>query len=350
MPVLIDRGPRGARLFAATEERRGIKPPEFEPANPGCIELALVNNMPDLALEQTERQIVQLLDAAGTNLLVRLSYYSLPEVPRGEWGHRHLSRLHYHYIDELWDHKLDGLIVTGTEPRTPDLRMEPYWHTLTKVLDWADGNTISTVASCLAVHAAVLYFDGIDRRPLNQKCFGVFDFESVSDSPLLSGAPPRFQMPHSRWNEISEDALKSSGYNVLTRSDRHGVDTFVKRKRSLFIFFQGHPEYEAWTLFGEYRRDVARYLAGEREIYPEMPHGYFGHESMRLLEAFRERALDGPHKELIATFPGDQLTGKLTDTWRATAIITFANWLRYIVAQKAQRIRPACPFVTEGLV
>ena len=37
-----------------------------------------------------------------------------------------------------------------------------------------------------------------------------------------------------------------------------GVDTFIKQDAGLFIFFQGHPEYEAQTLMGEYRRDISR--------------------------------------------------------------------------------------------
>jgi homoserine O-succinyltransferase len=52
-------------------------------------------------------------------------------------------------------------------------------------------------------------------------------------------------MPHSRWNEIPEEALLACGYRVLTRSEDAGVDAFVKQRNSLFVFFQGHPEYDA---------------------------------------------------------------------------------------------------------
>ena len=40
------------------------------------------------------------------------------------------SRQRYRDVAELWDSRLDGLIVTGTEPRAADLRDEPYWTTL----------------------------------------------------------------------------------------------------------------------------------------------------------------------------------------------------------------------------
>jgi len=50
---------------------------------------------------------------------------------------------------------------------------------------------------------------------------------------------------------------------------------FVKERKSLFLFFQGHPEYDADSLPREYRRDVGRFLRSERESYPGMPKGYF---------------------------------------------------------------------------
>jgi homoserine O-succinyltransferase/O-acetyltransferase len=340
MPVLLDGGTLGVRLFAASEPTARIKKQELL-AIPNPIELGLVNNMPDLALEQTERQIVSLLDAAAGDAAVRLKLYALPDLPRGELGQRHLRRMHYRNVDDLLSSELDGVIITGTEPRCADLTLEPYWHTLTEVFDWARHNGISTIASCLAVHAAVLHFDGINRRPLERKCFGVFKCKKVSNNSLLEGVPLQFRMPHSRWNEICEDALASAGYNVLVRVDGQGVDMFAKVIKGLFVFFQGHPEYEAWTLLGEYRRDIARFLTGDQESYPEMPRGYFDQESERTLEAFRRRALRNRRKEMMTLFPSGRLAGKLAQTWRPPAVRTYANWLKYIISQKSRCIKPS---------
>ena len=55
--------------------------------------------------------------------------------------------------------------------------MNPTGPTLASVLDWAERNTVSTILSCLAAHAGVLHSDGIDRHPLSDKQFGVFDFD-----------------------------------------------------------------------------------------------------------------------------------------------------------------------------
>jgi homoserine O-succinyltransferase/O-acetyltransferase len=146
-------------------------------------------------------------------------------------------------------------------------------------------------------------------------------------------------MPHSRWNEIREDALTSCGYDILVRAPDAGVDTFVKSRKSLFVFFQGHPEYEAGTLLAEYRRDIGRFLKGEREAYPAMPRGYLDEESARALHALRDQALANRREELIASFPTDLLAEKLTATWRSAATQMYSNWLLYMAAQKAQRVR-----------
>src|SRR6266478_2302685 len=304
-----------------------------------CLTIGLVNNMPDAALQATERQFVALLGAAADGLTVRLTPYALPDIPRTDWGRDYVTRSDSP-IEDLWDSHLEGLIVTGTEPRSPNLRDEPYWASLTRVLEWAEHNTHSAVWSCLATHAALLHLDGIDRRPLGEKRFGIFECDRVSDHPLTADAPARLRMPHSRWNEIPEDALTSCGYRVLTRSKDAGVDAFIKQRRSsLFVFFQGHPEYEANTLLLEYRRDIKRFLRGERETYPPMPRGYFDDETVGALTALRARALSERREELLEEFPTALLAGKVTNTWRPAAVRVYRNWLLYICAQKARGLK-----------
>lgn len=303
-------------------------------SDPTCIDIGLINNMPDAALDATERQFRALLGAAADGLPPRLTLYTLPEVPRTEFGRRQVSR--YSRFDDLWTSRHDGLIVTGTEPRAADLEDEPFWGSLTKVLEWAEGHTHSTILSCLAAHAGILYIDGIVRRPIGDKRFGVFECVRVSDHALTAEAPRSLQMPHSRWNEIPEDALLACGYRVLTRSEDAGVDAFVKQRKSLFVFFQGHPEYEAITLLLEYRRDIGRFLRGERDMYPPMPQGYFDEESVALLTTLQKRAQSERREELLAEFPLEMTARKVTNTWRSTAQRLYRNWLTYIRAQKEQ--------------
>jgi homoserine O-succinyltransferase len=296
------------------------------------LDIALINNMPDAALDATERQFRSLLAAAGGDHPVRLTLYTLPEVRRTEFGRQQVSG--YAPFDELWGRHHDGLIVTGTEPVTSDLEDEPYWASLTKVLEWAERGTFSTVLSCLAAHAGVLHFDRIERRPIGQKRFGVFQCVRVSDHPLVATTPPSLPMPHSRWNEVPEEALLACGYRILTRSDDVGVDAFVKHRGTLFVFLQGHPEYEAVTLLLEYRRDIGRYLRGERDTYPNLPHGYFDDEMIGRLAALQQRALVDRREELLAEFPIADAAAKVNNTWRSAAEALYRNWLEYLVAQK----------------
>jgi homoserine O-succinyltransferase len=321
MPLFID----SARLGSAVELNAG-----------NYITIGLINNMPDAAVEATERQFTDLIRAATPNSLVLMKLFAIPKMPHAEAPHCELAE-RYNNISELWDTPLDGLIVTGTEPRAKNLKDEPYWETLSKVADWARDNTASTIWSCLAAHAAVLHADGVERRALKEKRFGVFDCRLTAEHPMTAHFPDPLWVPHSRYNDLPERALASCGYKILTRSDVAGVDTFAKQDGSFFLFFQGHPEYEADTLLREYRRDAARFLAGERAHYPAMPVGYFNDEATVLADAFRARAFAERAPELIADFPKSTLETGLKCPWRAAALGVYEKWVAFLTARKTER-------------
>ncbi len=338
MPICLNRDSSGYELVKRTNGLLGKSPVEFQESAANCLDIGLLNNMPDAALQSTERQFLTLIHSAAGGIVVRLSLYALPDIPRTESGRRHVSSF-YSGIENLWDSHLDGLIVTGAEPCAPNLMDEPYWGSLTRVLEWAEHSAHSTILSCLAAHAALLHFDGIGRRRLSDKRFGLFECTRVSHHQLTAGTPSRFPMPQSRWNEIPENELTACGYAILTRAEEAGVDMFVKRRKGLFVFFQGHPEYETNTLLLEYRRDIGRYLRQERDTYPPMPQGYFDANTANALTALRERALCDGRKELLADFPVAGVERRLANTWRAAAACTYRNWLVYLCAQKERRLR-----------
>ncbi len=321
MPLFLDSGRLGPAV-------------ELNASN--CITIGLVNNMPDAALEATERQFTDLIRAATPNAVVLLKLFAIPQVPRGESARAELGE-RYRDISELWETPLDGLIVTGAEPRAGKLADEPYWATLSKLVDWARNHTASTIWSCLAAHAAVLHADGIERRALKQKRCGVFDCRPVAEHPMTQHFPDLLRVPHSRYNDLPERALTACGYRILTRSKRAGVDSFAKQDGSFLLFFQGHPEYEAATLLREYRRDVARFLNRERDDYPAIPAGYFNDEAAALAAAFRVRALVERRGELIAEFPKAALEAGLECPWRAAALGIYEKWTAYLTARKAER-------------
>jgi homoserine O-succinyltransferase len=334
---LIIEGGRVPPRWAETT-RRAAASVDSCAAEAECVRIAFINNMPDAALEDTEKQFFELLEASAGNIPVRVKLHSLSGVPRGDRGQEHLKNF-YFSTDDLFDHRFDCMIMTGTEPRQSNLRNEPYWSALANVLDWAESKTISTILSCLAAHAGVLYSDGISRHPLSDKQFGVFAFDKVVKHELTSGTGEQIRFPHSRWNEVQADALSGCGYTVLTQSAEGGVDSFVKqKKRSLFLHFQGHPEYSAQTLLKEYRRDIRRFLKRERETYPSMPKGYFDAAGESLATKFRDALVaDCPSErseELMEGFPEAVLVGTLQKTWQSSSTGIYRNWLRYVMSKK----------------
>ncbi len=304
------------------------------------LDIALVNNMPSAAIGATERQFQARLNAAADGVQVRVTFFACPEITRTEQAREHI-RQNYSSIDELWGARFDGVIVTGAEPLAPTLKEEAYWGTMLRLIEWAEQNTDSAIWSCLAAHAAVLHLDGISRCRLEEKRSGVFECEKLSAHPLLLRVPARFWMPHSRWNDLSRSTLEESGYTLLSGSPDAGVDAFAKngKSKSLFLFFQGHPEYEPATLLLEYRRDIERYLRGVCDRYPSMPQGYLDDNTAGMLTALRQRAQSARGVERLAEFPTADLVSRVRDTWSPAAVEIYRNWLLYLVARKEQRLR-----------
>jgi homoserine O-succinyltransferase len=331
MPLIIEGGRVPTRWAEKATSSIGSRVRRDE-----CISLALINNMPDPALEDTELQFFELIDIASGDVPVIVKLYSLTGIPRSDRGQRHLNSFYFDF-DDLWSSRFDGVIVTGTEPLQPNLQDEPYWATLTEVFDWAQENTSSTVLSCLAAHASVLHGDGIPRHRLPDKQFGVFDSARKCEHSLTGRIADGIRFPHSRWNEVRADELTSCGYTVLTESAEAGVDLFVKKKKkSLFVHFQGHPEYGVQTLLKEYRRDIKRFLREERETYPTVPAGYFDAAAVRLLNEFRETAMADRREDIAAFFPEATVTGGLQNSWHLSAVCLYRNWLRYLESIKME--------------
>ena len=294
------------------------------------LTIGILNSMPEAAVRSTERQFGELLtEAAGSDIPLRLKWFSLR--PRDGYGSSH----------DLWaTHHLDGLIATGTEPRAQYLNEEPYWDAFTRTVEWATAHTSSAIWSCLGAHAAVLYLDGVQRRPFARKLHGIFTITKQGPHPLLDDTEAFWAVPHSRWNDLPLEALLSRGYRLLTSADRAGADIFVKRcGKSLFVFFQGHPEYDARALMREYRRDVLRFLTGEHSSYPGLPTNYFSLGTERQLLGLRERHLTG-HDPDISMVEFQCLVGKavLAATWKPAALQLYRNWFGTLVSQRSRQL------------
>jgi homoserine O-succinyltransferase len=289
----------------ATPSDKPVLPGSFSQAGrpTRVLRLGIVNNMPDVALARTEIQLLDMIEGALPGTEIALTFYSVPGILRGEFGNAHLARRGYRSLEALMSDDVDALIVTGTEPKQPQLPDEPFWPALIALFDWIDRAGPSTLFSCLAAHAAVLHYDGVARQRLAEKRFGMFDHSVVGEHALTQHLPKDVRVAHSRWNEVSKDALEARGYQILTEAPDAGVDLFVKQRRNLLVFHQGHPEYDRGTLFREYRRDIQRYLTGASDTYPTVPKNYFDAAELKFLSGFRERALLVRDEAVLADMP-----------------------------------------------
>jgi homoserine O-succinyltransferase len=304
-----------------------------------AVRIGLINNMPDSALAATEAQFQELLAAAASDLPLRLRLSFLPEIERSAAINERL-RSAYWPLEALLARGLDALIVTGAEPAAPSVRGERYWRRFTDLVDWAAAHTHASVWSCLAAHAAVEHLSGIARRRLPQKCCGLFEHAVLAGHPLMQGITAPHATPQSRWNDLPVEALRAAGYELLSVSELTGANLFARRvQRSLMLFVQGHPEYQAETLLREYRRDVERYARGQQPHYPTVPAHYFRAEALALLEAHRAKLQSDPQNR--CEFPYDALAPSVQNSWQPAAVRLYANWFDAIRAARGRTTRIA---------
>jgi homoserine O-succinyltransferase len=306
----------------------------------GRITVALVNSMPDAAFADTERQFARALAPGGNQGEVQIDLYTMPGLVRGEAVAAEI-RSRYRGLEDLWSTHPDALILTGTEPVQSQLQFEPYWPELSQLLQWAAAEVPSTLLSCLAAHASLLMFDGIERQPLPEKCSGVFDgIVEATAGPLAAGLPATVAVPHSRVNDVPQRALVEAGYAIVIGSGGlyPGWSVATRTQGSgTFVLCQGHPEYSTESLLREYRRDVRRSLLGRGAVpYPSLPHGYLTEQGAALLDAFaaevRRTGQDQDAIALYGRFPYEQVHAQITNRWADSSATLYLNWLAMLRA------------------
>jgi homoserine O-succinyltransferase len=309
--------------------------------DPHAVTVGLVNNMPDSAFADTENQF-RGAALGPSDARIEFELYTIKEIPRSEKVAAVIEE-RYRGLDDLWTHPPDALIVTGTEPTQVQMRFEPYWPYLARLLEWAADHVPTTLLSCLASHASILLFDGIDRVPRPVKCSGVYD-GTVQDprDPLATGLPDAVRIPHSRVNDVPEPALVDAGYRIVVgTASRAGWSVAAREKGAgLFVLCQGHPEYGTLSLLREYRRDVRRSLFGRGAVpYPRLPEGYLCEEAVKTLIEFERRAhaTDMDPRELWPTFPFDDVAATVENSWASASATLYSNWLELARSSAAER-------------
>jgi len=300
------------------------------------LRVGLVNNMPDAALVPTERQFRSLLQAAAPDAGLELVLFDMSRVARDP-AILDQMRGRYRPADDIDQSGLDALVVTGGDPGQVPLRDSPLWPGYASLVDRALRLRLPTLWSCLAGHAAVEHLDGVRRRALSAKKSGIYPVTPARSDPLLDGLGPSWQVPHSRHNGLDEAELAAKGYEILTRSESAGVDAFVRRGPPLFLFCQGHPEYDRDGLLREYKRDFRAYLQGDRESLPGLPEHAVSDELAQRLARLAEQAAQTRSPALMADWPSRTGSGQEPPQWRPFAIGLYSNWLRTLAQPGRQR-------------
>ncbi len=292
------------------------------------LHVGFLNMMPDAALEATERQFIRLV--GGCNRIAQFYVYpfSLPGLQRTEETLEYIDR-YYSTFEELQENGLDALIITGANVANPLLEAEHFWFPLMEVIRWAQDNVASTLCSCLATHAVLKHFHGIERQPMPEKRWGVYSHRIASPRhPLMREINTRFDVPHSRYNDISREQLEGAGLTVLVESEEGGVHMAVSPDRFRIVYFQGHPEYDTNSLLKEYKREVLRYLNGELHDPPPFPEHYFPDNAIHVAERFVAEARQALWDDRpLPDFLEAEMQPMLDNTWGDTAKAIVANWL-----------------------
>ncbi len=276
-------------IFVMTENRaisQHIRP----------LEIVLLNLMPTKIA--TETQLTRLL--GNTPLQVRLELMHTTSHTSKNVAQEHLLNF-YKSFDELKHRKFDGMVITGAPVEHLAFEDVDYWEELCQIMEWSKTNVHSTFHICWGAQAGLYYHYGVQKRPLDEKLFGVFPHHAdYKRSILLRGFDDEFWAPHSRHTTVlREDIEAVPGLKILASSPQAGVYA-VSNKGGRQIFVTGHSEYDVDTLEKEYLRD---------------------------------KSLGKPIRVPENYYPGDDDTQAPIVRWRSHANLLFSNWLNYFVYQ-----------------
>ncbi|MCW1361015.1 homoserine O-succinyltransferase [Campylobacter sp. US33a] len=250
------------------------------------LEILILNLMPTKI--QTENQLLSLL--ANSPLQINITFISTQSYVGKNTPLSHLEKF-YLGLDKIKTRRFDGAIVTGAPVEQMSFEEVKYWDELVEIFNFLKYNVTSTMYLCWGAMSGLYYFYGIEKKPLKQKCFGVFEHNIVDKDLILTNLDERVEFPHSRHSIMDEKQIKScKDLKILLRSDEVGVG-IARDKKDIFIL--GHPEYSKDTLDFEFKRDGKK----------QKPKNYY------------------------------DTKGEIVFKWRSCANTIFQNWLNYDVYQ-----------------
>ena len=260
------------------------------------LRIAILNLMP-LKIT-TEIQLLRSL--SNSPLQVEIQLLKTKSYTSKNTSSEHLAAF-YKTLDEIEDHRYDGLIITGAPVEHIDFTEVDYWSEMTEIMDWALQNATSTLYICWAAQAALYHFHGIPKYDLPKKMFGVYPHTvNHRTAPIVRGFDDVFFAPHSRHTEVRKSDIERVGeLEIVSESEVAGVYLVVS-KDGREVFVTGHSEYDPYSLQSEFDRDLNKGMS------IEPPENYFQN--------------DDPNQGPVVK-------------WRSHSFLLFSNWLNYYVYQ-----------------
>lgn len=267
------------------------------------LKVGLLNLMP--LKEDTELQILRSL--SNTPLQVDVAFVNVSSHVSKNTSTSHINKF-YVSFNEIKKQRFDGFIITGAPVEQMPFEEVDYWEELKEIMEWTKTHVTSTVHLCWGAQAGLYYHYGIDKVPLSEKLFGVFQHRVQNrKTPLVRGFDDVFLAPHSRHTTVPTELIEAEeGITVLAKSEEAGVFLAIADEGKQ-IYVMGHPEYDRVTLHNEYMRDK------NKGLNIQIPKNYY---------------------------PEDNCENKPLLTWRSHANNFYTNWLNYYVYQ-------ATPYVLE---
>lgn len=257
------------------------------------LKILILNLMPKK--ETTELQLLRLLGNTPLQIEVDLMYTATYEASNTPISH---LNQYYKTFDEIKDQQYDGLIITGAPVEQFEYNEVNYIDELKTILDWSQKNVFSRLFICWGAQYALNYFYDIDNYKLEQKLFGIYEYDVLEAvHPLLRGFNDTYQVPQSRHTSISIETIEAQkDLRITTKHPKFGPD-IITTTDNLDIYLLGHLEYDRETLHQEYQRDKE---AGSKIALPE---NYY---------------------------PGDDDSKTPKFTWKSNAFLLYNNWLNEV--------------------
>lgn len=251
------------------------------------LHIVIFNLMPTKI--ETENQLLSLL--GNSPLQIELSFLRTKTYEGKNTPQSHLDKFYIDF-DELRKRKFDGAIVTGAPIEHLHFEDVKYWEEFKAVSAYLRQNATSSMYLCWGAMAGLYFLHNVGKIRLEEKLFGVFKHEKMSEDKLLSGLDEKPLLPHSRHSGLDEEAVRSNEHlRVLLQGKKSGI-TMLRDEKDLFIL--AHPEYDKFTLFSEYERDK------NKGLQIAEPKNYFDKK------------------------------GGINFNWRSNASVIFSNWLNFV--------------------